>query len=255
MIDRFDTIILSSECGVATITLNRPASRNALNAQMCTEFADALAIAAKDEEVRLILIRGAGVSFCAGADLKERQGMQHAEVVARRMSAFHLYRAIEDCEKPVIAVVHGAAAGSGLEIAAACDFIVATPDVQFWTPEAQWGSVGATQRLPKIVGKRLAKELMFTGRRMNAQEALNVGLVNRVVPMERLNDELSSISEKIAKAPALAIRLAKSCIDRNMENSAKAALSEEISAIEENLRRSNWKQAIETFGAKNASIS
>ena len=248
----FETVVYGVSDAVASITMNRPDSRNALNAQMCREMAAAFELATSSDQVRLVLVRGAGTAFCAGADLKERQAMEIADVLSRRTAAFELYRTIEVCPKPVIAVVHGAAAGSGLEIAAACDFIVATRGAEFWTPEAQWGTVGATQRLPKIVGKRLAKELMFTGRRMGADEARDVGLVNRVVPAQELDMEVAAMVDQIVRAPPLAVALAKRCIDRNSEASAEAALAEETSAIEENLRRSAWKESINEFGSANA---
>ncbi len=141
--------------GVATFTLNRPQARNALD----TALAEGLLAAARRasaEAVRLLFIRANGPVFCAGADLKERQGMSDDAVRARRLKAFAAYDAIERLPMPIVAVVEGPAVGSGCEIAAACDFVVATPAASFRTPEALWGTVGATQRLPRILGKRLA---------------------------------------------------------------------------------------------------
>jgi enoyl-CoA hydratase len=176
------TILVDVRDGVATITLNRPESRNALNVQMC----DALLAAAQgmQEAVQLVLVRANGPVFCAGADLKERQGMDAAQVRERRMKAFAAYAALEALPMPAIAVVEGPAIGSGCEIAAACDFIVATPQASFRIPEAIRGTVGATQRLPRILGKRLAKDLMFTGRALSPDEAERHGLVARLVPAE-----------------------------------------------------------------------
>src|SRR5207248_8755516 len=127
------------------------------------------------------------------------------------------YQALEALPMPRVALVHGAVIGSGVEIAAACDFIVATPDVTSRTPEAQRGTVGATQRLPRILGKRLAKDLMFTGRALSAQEALAAGFVARVLPKEQLESVLREISETIVKASPAALRYAKQCIDRGVE--------------------------------------
>ena len=139
---------------------------------------------------------------------------------------------------PCIAVLEGPAVGSGCEIAGACDFIVATPAASFRTPEALRGTVGATQRLPRILGKRLAKDLMFTGRTLSAEEALRAGLVARVV--SNLEDEMKAISENIAKAPPHAMRVAKRCIDRGVELDPAGALALEIEAIEEQLQSGNW---------------
>jgi enoyl-CoA hydratase len=139
---------------------------------------------------------------------------------------------------PCIALVHGAVIGSGVEIAAACDFIVAAPDASFRTPEAQRGTVGATQRLPRVLGKRLAKDMMFTGRALTASEAQQAGLVARVVP--DLDAERTRIAEDILKAPALALKLAKRTIDKGIELDPKGALQAEIDAIEEQLAAGQW---------------
>ena len=230
--------------GVATLTLNRPESRNALNTALCEALLRAAAGAAADESVRLVLVRASGPVFCAGADLKERQGMNEDQVRARRLKAFAAYDALERLPMPAIAVVHGAAIGSGCEIAAACDFIVATPEASFRTPEALWGTVGATQRLPRVLGKRLAKDLMFTGRTLSAAEALAAGLVSRVVPAESLEAVLAEIARTVAAAPPAALRLAKRCIDRGVELDPRGALATELLAIEENLAAADWRAGI-----------
>jgi enoyl-CoA hydratase len=135
-----------------------------------------------------------------------------------------------------------------VEITAACDCAVATPHASFWTPEAQWGTVGATQRLSRIVGKRLAKDMMFTGRRLDAEEARQAGLVSRVVAADRLEAALAEMTASIVKAPPLAMRLAKRCMDRGVELGPRGALAEELLAIEENLTRSDWRSGIGGFG-------
>jgi enoyl-CoA hydratase len=232
------TVLVDVLDGVATITLNRPESRNALNLAMC----EALLAAAQgmDDAVRLVLVRASGPVFCAGADLKERQGMGAAQVRERRMKAFAAYAALEALPMPAIAVVEGAAVGSGCEIAVACDFIVATAQASFRIPEALRGTVGATQRLPRILGKRLAKDLVFTGRTLGAQEAERHGLVARLVPAEKLEAVLSEITKVILGAPAQALRLAKRAIDRGVELDPKGALETELAAIEEQLAGGHW---------------
>lgn len=249
MTDTLETPVrYAVEGGVATITLDRPESRNALNLAMCEGLLRAARAAASNPDVRLVLVRGAGDAFCAGADLKERKTMDEQQVLARRMRGFFAYDALEALPMPVIAVVQGAAAGSGVEIAAACDCVVATSGARFWTPEAQWGTVGATQRLARIVGKKLAKDMMFTGRRLDASQALQAGLVTRVVDALVLESELAEMAAAIVKAPPLAMRLAKRCIDRGIELGARGALAEELLAIEENLSASDWRSALGTFG-------
>jgi enoyl-CoA hydratase/carnithine racemase len=230
------TVELSIADGVATIALNRPEVRNALNFEMC----NALVAAAKEvsqKNVHIIFIRGNGPAFCGGADLNERKGKSEAWIRERRMSAFAAYGAIEALPMPCVALVHGAVVGSGVEIAAACDFIVATPDATFRTPEAQRGTVGATQRLPRILGKRLAKDMMFTGRALTAPEARDAGLVSRIGDLDA---EKRAIAEVILKAPPLALKLAKRTIDRGVELDPKGALQAEIEAIEEQLASGQW---------------
>lgn len=232
------TVLYSVEGGIAAITLNRPEARNAVNGEMCEALRKAALETAGDAGVKLVIVRGAGPVFCAGADVKERIGMSEDQVRARRLKAFAAYRALESLPMPAVALVQGAAIGSGVEIAAACDFIVATPDAAFGTPEGLRGTVGATQRLPRVLGKRLAKDLMFTGRRLSAQEALAAGLVSRIA--EDLDGEMQKISRTILEAPPEAMRAAKQCIDRGMELDARGALALELAAIEAQLASGGW---------------
>jgi enoyl-CoA hydratase len=232
------TLAFAVNAGVATITLDRAEARNALNLQMCEELREAALAAAADPQVRVVFVRGSGPVFCAGADVKERGGMSEEQVRQRRMKGFAAYEALESLPMPAVALVQGAALGSGVEIAAACDFIVATPDAVFGTPEAQRGTVGATQRLPRVLGKRLAKDLMFTGRRLSAEEARTAGFVSRINP--NLDQEMESIAKAILQAPAEALRLAKQCIDRGVELDPRGALEVELAAIEKQLASGKW---------------
>src|SRR6185295_15034102 len=226
--------------GIATLTLNRPESRNALNREMCDLLISISREISLNKEIKIALVRANGSVFCAGADLKERQGMGKEQVRERRMKGFAAYAALEGLPMPVIAVVQGPAVGSGCEIAGACDFIVATPAASFRTPEALRGTVGATQRLPRILGKRLAKDLMFTGRTLSAEEAKDAGLVARLVADADLESTLDEIRKKILNAPPSSLRLAKRCIDRGVELDPQGALDAEIAAIDEQLAAGSW---------------
>jgi enoyl-CoA hydratase len=232
------SVELSIAGGVATIALNRPEVRNALNLEMCIGLIDTVGRISADASIKLVFIRGNGPVFCGGADLNERKGKDQAWIRERRMRAFAAYGALEALPMPCVALVHGAAIGSGVEIAAACDFIVATPDASFRTPEAQRGTVGATQRLPRILGKRLAKDLMFTARALSAEEARVAGFVSRIAA--DLESEKQQIAEAISKAPPLALKLAKRTIDRGIELDPKGALEAELEAIEEQLAAGQW---------------
>ena len=174
------------------------------------------------------------------------------EVRNRRLRGFAAYNALEALPMPTVAVVHGVAIGSGSEIAAACDFIVATPEATFATPEALWGTVGATQRLPRVLGKRLAKDLMFTGRKLTAEEARIAGLVTRIVAADKLDHALTEIAQTIRKASAEGLRLAKRCIDQGSELDPRGALALELLAVEENLAQAtrgedSWRTRMAGF--------
>ncbi|MGG5887041.1 enoyl-CoA hydratase/isomerase family protein [Falsiroseomonas sp. HC035] len=243
-----EPLLYAEADGLVTLTLNRPQARNALNIAL----AEALAAACRRavaEAARCVVIRANGPVFCAGADLKERQGMDDDAVRARRVKGFWAYESIERLPMPSIALVEGPAVGSGVEIAAACDLILATPAASFRTPEALWGTVGATQRLPRILGKRLAKDMMFTGRTLSAEEALSAGLVARLVPAEALEATLDAMLAPLLKAPATALALAKRCIDEGLERDPRGALATELLAIEESLAAADWKRAMSGFGA------
>ena len=241
------TVLYGVSDGVATITLDRAPSRNALNRAMCEDLVAAAAAAAADDDVRLVVVRGSGPVFCAGADLEERKDMSADEVRNRRLRGFAAYHALESLPMPTIAAVHGAAIGSGSEIAAACDFIVATPDATFSTPEAMWGTVGATQRLARVLGKRLAKDLMFTGRKLTADEARTGGLVTRIVPAGQLEEAIAEIAATIRKASPAGLRQAKRCIDQGSELDPRGALAVELLAIEENLAQDAWRVRMAGF--------
>ena len=236
----YTTLHLKREGPVATITLDRPEARNALNLEMCEDLLAASRALGQDEAIRLVFLRGAGPAFCAGADLKERADKTKEWVRARRMQAFAAYDALEALPFPVIAVVHGAAMGAGVEMCTISDFVVATPEAFFGTPEAQRGTIGATQRLAKIIGRGLAKDMMYTGRRLTAAEAREAGLVSRIVEKAKLEEELRSIGASIAAVPVLAMRQAKRCIGGGFETDRKGALALEVAAIDEQLAAGTW---------------
>jgi enoyl-CoA hydratase len=244
----FSTITFTVADHVATVTLNRPESRNALNSAMCLDLIAVMERIAGDSGVRVVLIRAAGVAFCAGADLKERKTMSQAEITARRVRGFTAYAAIERVPQPVIAVVHGAIFGSGCEIAGASDFILASEEAVFCYPEVGWSTVGATQRLPRMVGARMAKELLFSARKVGAAEAQTLGLVNHVYAAASLSQEAEALAAKIATANPLTVRLIKRCVDDGLETTREGAMAVELLALEENMRGSNWKAAIAGFG-------
>ena len=245
-LDQGDGPILLQEDGpVARVTLNRPKARNALDLPMCHALHDAFVALDASATVRVVLVCAAGPVFCAGADLKERQGKDEGWVRARRLAAFAAYEMVERCSKPVVAVVGGPVVGSGGEIAMACDFILASPAASFRFPEPQWGTVGATQRLQRVIGKRRAKELLFTGRAMPAEEALGLGLVARLV--DDVAVEAEAVAAAIAKAPPLAMALTKQAVELGEEVALATGVRIELAQIERLLADGNWRAGIERF--------
>ena len=232
------------------VVLNRPEARNALNRAVCEDLIEAFSRIASMPDAGLVVLRAEGPVFCAGADLKERKGRDEAWVKARRRLAFLAYETIGNCTLPVIAQVQGALVGSGGEIAMSCDFIVASDAATFRFPEPQWGTVGATQRLQRVVGVPRAKELLYTGRVMEAEEAHRIGLVTTLTGSADLAATVDEMAERILRAPALALRLTKHCIDQGARTDLSSGIRIELAAIDRLLSESDWRGGVDRFGAQ-----
>jgi len=235
------------ENAIARVVLNRASARNALNLAMCVELRQVFQALDGDNAIRAVLLQAEGPVFCAGADLKERQGKDEGWVRQRRLASFAAYDAIERCSKPVVALVQGPVVGSGGEIAMSCDFIVASTAASFRFPEPNWGTVGATQRLQRVIGKRRAKELLFTGRSMPVEEAYQLALVARIVGPEELAATGQAIADAIAAAPPLAMALTKQAVDLGEETSLANGIRIEMAAIERCLADGGWRKGVDNF--------
>lgn len=198
----FETLIYEKEGTLALVTLNRPRVLNAFNIQMRDDLFEVLNAIRDDDEVRVALLKGAGeTAFCVGADLSEF--LTAPSPVAARQIRFDrdVWGLLLNIPQPLIAVLHGYVLGSGIEMALCCDLRIASDDAQFGLPEVELGIIpaaGGTQTLPRAVGRACALEMLLTGRRINAQEALQRKLVNRVVPADRLLETARGMAEKIA---------------------------------------------------------
>jgi len=240
-------VVCRREGPVARVVLNRPEARNALNLQMCVELRRLFEELDGDSGIRVVLLSSAGPVFCAGADLKERVDKDERWVLERRKASFAAYDAIARCGKPVVALVQGPVVGSGGEILMSCDFAIASQNTTFRFPEPQWGTVGATQRLQRVIGKMRAKELLFTGRVMPVQEAYGLGLVARVVPHDELAGAGEEVAAAIAAAPPLAIALTKQAVDLGHETDLANGIRIELAAIERCLADGGWRDGIGKF--------
>ncbi|MEU7765258.1 enoyl-CoA hydratase/isomerase family protein [Nocardia sp. NPDC049190] len=249
--DEPQRVMLQVADGIARVELNRPEARNALDLPMCRQLREAFEQIDADEDVRVVLLSARGPVFCAGADLKERTGKDATWVRRRRVASFAAYAAIEQCRRPVVALVQGAVVGSGGEITCAADFAIAAEGTVFRFPEPHWGTVGATQRLQRVIGKRRAKELLFTNRALDADEAARLGIVTRVVPPGELADVGDETARSIAKAPPLAIALTKRAVDLGAETDLDRGIRIEMAAIEQCLADGGWRDGIARFAAGN----
>jgi enoyl-CoA hydratase/carnithine racemase len=207
----YDTLLLEAGDGVGIITINRPDVRNAVNGRVVTEMRAALDELREDSTVSVVVFTGVGEkAFVAGADITELRGRTITDGLAAKMQ--RLFDEIESLEKPTVAAVNGYAFGGGCELAMACDIRVASQNARFGLPETSLSIIpaaGGTQRLARLVGKGRAVEMILTGRPVGAEEALNIGLVSRVVPQEALMDAVREIAGQILSKGPLAIRLAK----------------------------------------------
>jgi enoyl-CoA hydratase len=222
----YKNIKIEIEDYVATVSLNRPKVFNALNHELMAELSEALEGFDVNDSVRVIVLTGNERAFAAGADIKEMCDEGAVSILLKdRLATWDRVRYIK---KPVIAAVSGFALGGGCELAMTCDMIIASETAKFGQPEINIGVIpgaGGTQRLTLAVGKYRAMEFILTGRMFTAQEALEIGLVNKVVPVEKLMDEARAIAQEIAKKSPLAIRTAKEAILKSYETTLGEGLN------------------------------
>ncbi len=228
----YENILVDKENTITTITINRPQSLNALNAKTISELSSAMDELANDKSCRVIILTGSGQkSFVAGADIKEFSdfGQEKAEELARN-GQNSLFNKIENMNKPVIAAVNGFALGGGLELAMSCHIRYASENAKLGLPEVTLGLIpgyGGTQRLPKLVGKGLANELIFSAKMISAQRAKEIGIVNEVYSLEELLPKTKELSEMISRNSPLGIEKAIKAVnlsdtDQGFETEIKA---------------------------------
>jgi enoyl-CoA hydratase/carnithine racemase len=254
--DSFETLQTQSlDTDILQVRLNRPEAANALNTRMGRDLLALFSgLNADLRQARCIIVSGAGErAFCAGGDLKERNGMSDAQWQDQHLVFERMIRAIIDCPIPVIAAVNGAAYGGGLEIAIACDFIYASRTARFALTEVTLGIMpgcGGTQNLPRAVGERRAKELIMSGNAFSADEALQWGLVNRVCEPEKLLGDALEIARKIAGNGPIAVRQAKHAIHHGLDLSLANGMLLEIQAYNRLPPTQDRREGILAFNEK-----
>jgi len=214
-----DFVMLSVEEGVATIRLDRP-KVNVLNVQLQTELQEIAREVTERDDVRAVVIYGGERAFAAGVDIKEMKDMSYADMVKRSGWMHSVFRSVAQIPKPVVAAVTGFALGGGCELALCADVRIAADNAQLGQPEMLLGIIpgaGGTQRLTRLVGPSKAKDLIFSGRFVKADEALAIGLVDKVVPAADVYAEAVAWARQFSNGPALALRAAKEAIDRGVE--------------------------------------
>jgi enoyl-CoA hydratase/carnithine racemase len=242
----FETILLEKRGPLAWVTLNRPRALNAYNIRMRDELYETLGLLGQDNDVRAVVFRGAGDrAFCAGADLTEF-GTAPSQATARQVRFERdVWARLLGLRQPLVAAVHGYCLGSGLEIALCCDLRLASPEARFGLPETGLGMIpaaGGTITMPRIVGLARAMDALLTGRMIEAAEAAQAGLVNRIVPKDMLFDEAQRLAQSLAALDTGAVQAAKAAVTAGLDLPLRDGLSLERRLAEKVM--SNTKQAI-----------
>ena len=246
----YEMLLVEIAEGVATITLNRPKVLNALNNQVFRELAEAASELAVDDSVRVVIITGGDKVFAAGADIAQMASATAMDVALGERPSLSALRIIENMPKPVIAAVAGYALGGGCELALVADVRIAADNAQFGLPEIKLGilpGAGGTQRLPRLIGSGKAKELIFSGDFIDAEEALRLGLANKVVPVEQLAVEANKMAKRFARQGAVALRMAKSAVNEGLRMDLEAGLQYEHKCFSLLFATEDQKEGMQAF--------
>jgi len=231
----FSTIKIKQKQNTAWMTLSRPEKLNAINQLMLEEISQAVDQFNKDQRVRSVVITGEGnKAFSVGADLRELYKLKEEEAVNFSSKGQYIFSKIEALSKPVLAVINGYALGGGLELALACDFRIATKNSELGCPEVKLGFLpawGGTQRLPVVVGVSNAKKLIIQGNRIIADEALKIGLVDRIISSNKLQIEVEALAQRLSECPSGMVKHAKSAINSVTKTSFDMGFERETEAF------------------------
>ena len=247
-------VVYGKQEQLATITLNRPKSLNALNTVLLSELKEALEDAEVDVAVRVIVITGArDKAFCAGADVAEIREKNPEEARAWSQWVQGILTFIEQMKKPIIAKIQGFCLGGGLELALACDFRIASENAIFGLPEVNLAIIpggGGTQRLPRLIGKTKAMELLMTGEQIDAAEALRLTLVNKVVPADELDRAVDEVIQKLLSKSSVTLGILKQAVNKGIEMDLERALQYEAECFESVLKTEDAREGLTAFVEK-----
>ena len=214
---KFKTILFEKRSGIAKVTLNRPEKRNALNMDMRGELIEVFGEINDNDSVKICVLTGAGGAFCSGGDITTMEGLTPVATRFRIKHGQKMIRGMVGCEKPIIGAINGVAAGAGVNIALACDILIASEEARFGLSFVKIGAIpdlGGFFFLPLRVGIARAKELMFTGNFVDAREAERIGLVNRVVPAKELDKEVNDLANQLSNGPSQAYAMIKAALNQ-----------------------------------------
>jgi len=247
-------LLVEEKDGIAVLTLNRPKVMNSFNFALLNSLKEQVDALKFNTNVRVVIITGAGrKAFCAGADLKERTTFDELQVKEFIFTIRNLFTSIENLNKPVIAAINGVALGGGTELALACDIRIAAMNASMGLTETRLAIIpgaGGTQRLPRLIGRGKAKELIFTGRRVDAREALQIGLVNQIYDPESLLTECQKMAAMICETGPIAIEQAKYAINYGLETDLHTGLGIESNAYWVTIPTEDRLEGLAAFQAK-----
>lgn len=249
----FKGVLFKKDKNIAVLSINRPEALNALNSYLLDEIDRVIDMVIDDDQVHILIITGEGRAFVAGADISEMKDMDVFEARKFADKGLKLFRKIELMEKPVIAAVNGFALGGGCELAMCCDLRIASTEAKFGQPEVGLGIIpgfAGTQRLSRIIGLGKAKELIFTAEVIDAEEAYRIGLVNKLVPGDKLMDEAIAMANKIVSKGQIAVRFAKVAINRGIETDIETAMDIEKDLFGLCFATEDQKEGMEAFLGK-----
>jgi len=246
----YETIKYEVKDQIAYVTVNRPKAMNALNSQVLDELYDAFKVAGDDDGVRVIVLTGEGKAFVAGADIAEMSKMTPVEAREFSKKGHKLMNFIHNVETPVICAINGFALGGGCELSMACDIRIASDAAKFGQPEVGLGLIpgfAGNLRLPRLVGKGMAKYMILTGDMIDAQEAMRIGLVQKVVAPEALEEETKKIADKIKAQAPIAVKYAKDVINNGYDMDLKSASAYEVNTFSIPFSSEDMKEGTSAF--------
>jgi enoyl-CoA hydratase/carnithine racemase len=249
----FNNLIYTQEGGLATVTLNRPKSLNALCRELNEELDSVVSMMENDPEIRVLILTGGNKAFAAGADINEIMHFDTMETYRFMSKTQGMFNRLEELPFPVIAAINGPCMGGGLELAMCCDFRIAGEGALFGMPEVTIGVMpgnGGTQRLTKLVGQVKAKEMIYLGSAVKAAKALEIGLVNKVVPNEKVMEEAENMAAQLMARPGIALRFAKESINAGVKADFNTGRNMELDRFAMIFSTADQKEGMKAFTEK-----